>query len=64
MVLDKLRKSISGNTLEDVPKEEFIEVGVAESRIAGKSAYPSRSSTISQTRTGFSRSSGKGLWSS
>jgi SepF-like predicted cell division protein (DUF552 family) len=37
MVLDKLRKSISRDTEgDDVPKEEFIEVGVGESKAAGK----------------------------
>jgi SepF-like predicted cell division protein (DUF552 family) len=36
MVLEKLRKSITRDTDEDVPKEDFIEVGVSESRISGK----------------------------
>jgi len=37
MVLDKLRKTIVRDLKDDdVPKEEFVEVGVSESRGAGK----------------------------
>ncbi len=37
MVLDKLRRSIVRDVQDtDVPKEEFVEVGVGESRVPGK----------------------------
>jgi SepF-like predicted cell division protein (DUF552 family) len=37
MVFDKLKKSISRDMdSDDVPKEEFIEVGVGEAKVAGK----------------------------
>lgn len=37
MVFDRLKRSITRDTEgDDIPKEEFVEVGVGESRIPGK----------------------------
>ena len=37
MVFDKIRKSITRDMEgDDIPKEEFIEVGIGESRLPGK----------------------------